>query len=89
MRQSRIPPSAIDAPAHNFRPRPPGVGLPPLTREETATEPKTRGLQEERLDRDAWQGILDALTRIRDLRAQERAASEAAARDETGDVSMG
>lgn len=85
IRQSRIPPTSIDAPSQGFRPRAPGVGLPPLNRQDPlAEQPKIRGLQEERTERDAWQGILDALTRMRDFRAQERQD----AKDEQEDVSM-
>lgn len=35
----------------------------------------TRGLQEERLDRDAWKGILDALMRLKREMANEAEAS--------------
>ena len=30
-----------------------------------------RGLQEERINRDAWRGILDALTRLKQARERE------------------
>ncbi|EJD03765.1 uncharacterized protein FOMMEDRAFT_82779 [Fomitiporia mediterranea MF3/22] len=71
IRQSRIAPSAIDAPPPNFVPAPAGVGTP-ASAPSTSTEESGqmgRGLQEERVNRDAWRGILDALTRLK--RAQE------------------
>jgi len=59
IRQSRIAPSAINAPPPGFIPPSLGVGLPSIERG------KSRGLQEERIERDAWKGILDALTRLK------------------------
>ncbi|THH19680.1 hypothetical protein EW146_g1533 [Bondarzewia mesenterica] len=74
IRQSRIAPSAIDAPPPNFTPAATGVGLPSSSDSNTEDGhppgPKIRGLQEERVERDAWRGVLDALTRIRDARAK-------------------
>ncbi len=32
-----------------------------------------RGLQEERIERDAWKGIVGALTRIKEARDKEKA----------------
>ncbi|KAG2138673.1 uncharacterized protein EDB93DRAFT_1090439 [Suillus bovinus] len=64
IRQSRIAPSAITAPPLGFVPPSLGVGLP-----RTAG---TRGLQEERVDRDAWVGILDALTRLKASQQHEQ-----------------
>jgi len=32
---------------------------------------KSRGLQEERVERDAWKGILDALTRLKQAKKDE------------------
>ncbi|KAG0707566.1 hypothetical protein DFH29DRAFT_994994 [Suillus ampliporus] len=58
IRQSRIAPSAITAPPLGFVPPSLGVGLP-------RAAGTSRGLQEERVDRDAWVGILDALTRLK------------------------
>ncbi|KAI9462037.1 hypothetical protein F5148DRAFT_1286508 [Russula earlei] len=46
---------------------------------------KTRGLLEERVERDAWQGALDALTKLRDAR---RAEVEAELRRTEGEVHM-
>ena len=37
----------------------------------------TRGLQEERVERDAWAGVLHALTRLKEARARERAQGQA------------
>ena len=31
----------------------------------------TRGLQEERIERDAWRAILDALTRLKEAKERE------------------
>ncbi|KAL5495075.1 hypothetical protein ACEPAI_537 [Sanghuangporus weigelae] len=88
IRQSRIPPSAIDAPPPNFIPQPAGVGTPmsssttenpdgvdgkkekDVEEEDMASK---RGLQEERINRDAWRGILDALTRLKQARGRENA----------------
>ncbi|KAI0639861.1 hypothetical protein C8Q77DRAFT_1205286 [Trametes polyzona] len=71
IRQSRIAPSAINAPPPNFIPPPLGVGLPSADADGVARG--ERGLQEERVERDAWKGILDALTRIKAAKEQERA----------------
>jgi hypothetical protein len=52
-------------------------------------------LLEERVERDAWRGALDALTRLRDARRAEAEAEVEAARrraeveDEDGNVYMG
>ncbi|TFK56494.1 hypothetical protein OE88DRAFT_1649809 [Heliocybe sulcata] len=66
IRQARFAPSTINAPDPNFVPAPLGVGL----REKDGA---TRGFQEERVERDAWKGVLDALTRIKEARDEERA----------------
>ncbi|KAG1754780.1 uncharacterized protein EDB91DRAFT_252083 [Suillus paluster] len=65
IRQSRIAPSAITAPQLGFVPPSLGVGLP-------RADGTSRGLQEERVDRDAWVGILDALTRLKATQEHER-----------------
>ncbi|KAI0778640.1 hypothetical protein BD413DRAFT_113755 [Trametes elegans] len=83
IRQSRIAPSAINAPPPNFVPPPLGVGLP--SADAGGASRGERGLQEERVERDAWTGILDALTRLKDARDKDEA--EAAAAD-SGDASM-
>ena len=69
IRQSRIAPSAINAPPHNFVPPPLGVGLP--SNPSGPTDKGNRGLQEERVERDAWKGILDALTRLKEAKEGE------------------
>jgi hypothetical protein len=77
IRQSRIAPSTINAPPPGFVPPALGVGLPKPASTNQPTEGedleksdvvKIRGLQEERVERDAWRGILDALTRPHDAR---------------------
>jgi len=68
IRQSRIAPSAINAPPPNFIPPSLGVGMPSET---TSGGKGSRGLQEERVERDAWVGILDALTRLKEAKAKE------------------
>ncbi|TFK77527.1 hypothetical protein BDN72DRAFT_754910 [Pluteus cervinus] len=74
IRHSRIAPSAINAPPLGFVPPSLGVGSPPSPALAGGREPprKTRGLQEERIERDAWKGILDALTRLKLERERER-----------------
>ncbi|KAF5352437.1 hypothetical protein D9756_005843 [Leucocoprinus leucothites] len=62
IRHSRIAPSAINAPPTNFVPPSLGVGLPP---EMDGTSRVNRGLQEERVERDAWKGILEALKQVK------------------------
>ncbi|KAF9451381.1 hypothetical protein P691DRAFT_610316, partial [Macrolepiota fuliginosa MF-IS2] len=62
IRHSRIAPSAINAPPPNFIPPSLGVGLTP---EMDGTSRVNRGLQEERVERDAWKGILEALRRVK------------------------
>jgi len=66
IRHSRIAPSAINAPPPGFVPPSLGVGLPSEGSSQT-----NRGLQEERVDRDAWKGILAALTRIKEVRDKD------------------
>jgi hypothetical protein len=68
IRQSRIAPSAITAPPHGFVPPSLGVGLP-------RAGAISRGLQEERVDRDVWVGILDALSRLTAAQAQASESS--------------
>ncbi|KAI9453284.1 hypothetical protein F5148DRAFT_1277468 [Russula earlei] len=74
IRAARVSPAVLTAPPAGFVPPPQGVGLPlPLTPTPTPgpSDQKTRGLLEERVERDAWQGALDALTRLRDARRAE------------------
>ncbi|TCD70117.1 hypothetical protein EIP91_004846 [Steccherinum ochraceum] len=75
IRQSRIAPSAINAPPPNFIPPSLGVGMPS---EQTSSGGKgMHGLQEERVERDAWAGILNALTRLKEAKTRETAQSQA------------
>ncbi|KAF7793477.1 hypothetical protein EIP86_004589 [Pleurotus ostreatoroseus] len=74
IRQSRIAPSAINAPPPGFVPPSLGVGLP--TSDSSSTADGGRGLQEERVERDAWNGILDALTRLKEAREHEAGSQE-------------
>ena len=100
IRAARISPAVLTAPPAGFVPPPQGVGLPapiPLPGNEggSRSNEKTRGLLEERVERDAWRGALDALTRLRDGRRAEAEAEVEAARrragveDENGNVYMG
>jgi hypothetical protein len=83
IRAARISPAVLTAPPAGFVPPPQGVGLPfphppgPADRSAGASgaegsraqaKEKTRGLLEERVERDAWRGALDALTRLMDSR---------------------
>ena len=75
--KSLIAPSAINAPPPGSVPPPLGVGLPTNSTNSPATSGGTRGLQEERVERDAWKGILSALTRLKDARETEQAQAGA------------
>ncbi|KAI6048000.1 hypothetical protein EDC04DRAFT_43648 [Pisolithus marmoratus] len=81
IRQSRIAPSAINAPPPNFIPPSLGVSIPtPSAGGDKGGEGTTevsRGLQEERVDHDAWVGILNALKRLKAAREQEQASRDA------------
>ncbi len=96
IRAARISPAVLTAPPAGFVPPPQGVGLPfPLppgasdrAASGTGTEgshpqskEKTRGLLEERVERDAWRGALDALTRLMEARRAEAAEAEAQPRE--------
>ena len=83
IRAARISPAVLTAPPAGFVPPPQGVGLPfPLPSGGTGAEggshpqakEKTRGLLEERVERDAWRGALDALTRLMDARRATESA---------------
>ncbi|KAJ3851298.1 hypothetical protein EV368DRAFT_43438 [Lentinula lateritia] len=79
IRHSRIAPSAINAPPPGFLPPSLGVALPPeppSDPQSSRTSRTTRGLQEERLDRDAWKGILNALTRLKREMDSSKSRSE-------------
>lgn len=93
IRATRISPAVLTAPPAGFVPPPQGVGLPfPLPpgaasdRGSSGTgaegshpqaKEKTRGLLEERVERDAWRGALDALTRLMDARRAAEAEAQA------------
>ncbi|PFH52310.1 hypothetical protein AMATHDRAFT_74358 [Amanita thiersii Skay4041] len=86
IRHSRIAPSAINAPPMNFVPPSLGVGLSSAASEQDSSTAghqtdlnrrRNRGLQEERAERNAWNGILDALARIKALRGEEMAMDSA------------
>ncbi|KAF8487528.1 hypothetical protein DFH94DRAFT_707025 [Russula ochroleuca] len=83
IRAARISPAVLTAPPAGFVPPPQGVGLPfphppgPADRSaggggsegsHAQAKEKTRGLLEERVERDAWRGALDALTRLMEAR---------------------
>ena len=76
IRQSRTAPSAINAPPAGFVPPTLGGGLSTGTTKDTSGSPDKggHGLQEERVERDAWNGILNALTRLKEAKDQERDA---------------
>jgi hypothetical protein len=83
IRAARISPAVLTAPPPGFVPPPQGIGLPlphppgPANRDaggsgvegsHSQANEKTRGLLEERVERDAWRGALDALTRSMNAR---------------------
>ena len=65
------PPKAPGQPPQPFTPPAFGVGLP--YDEDDAKRRNERGLQEARIERDAWKGILDALMKLKKARDEERA----------------
>jgi hypothetical protein len=77
IRHSRIAPSAITAPPMGFVPPSLGVPVPPSEPSSSENKPheRSRGLQEERVERDAWKGILRALTGLRDATMAEEKVS--------------
>ncbi|KAI6153981.1 hypothetical protein BKA82DRAFT_4096004 [Pisolithus tinctorius] len=86
IRQSRIAPSAINAPPPNFIPPSLGVSIPTtsagtgtgsLNRGSEGAAEVSRGLQEERVDRDAWVSILNALNKLKAAREQEQESGNA------------
>lgn len=104
IRAARISPAVLTAPPAGFVPPPQGVGLPfppgqsdrggsggieEGSAETSRTRENTRGLLEERVERDAWRGALDALTRLRDGRRAEAEAERRRAEAEDGNVYMG
>jgi hypothetical protein len=91
IRAARISPAVLTAPPAGFVPPPQGVGLPfshppgPADRgadgggaegSHAPEKEKTRGLLEERVERDAWRGALDALTRLMDSRRATEAEAQ-------------
>ena len=101
IRAARISLAVVTAPPAGFVPPPQGMGLPfPLPPGVSAdrgssgagaegshsqAKEKTRGLLEERVERDAWRGALDALTRlIEPRRAVDVAEAEAQPREGWG-----
>jgi len=91
IRAARISPAVLTAPPAGFVPPPQGVGLPfphpPGPAEHGAggsgvegihsqAKEKTRGLLEERVERDAWRGAFDALTRLIDARRAAEAETQ-------------
>ena len=69
----RLGAAAINAPPPGFVPPALGVGLPSAASD---TDPAgavrgSRGLQEERMERDAWAGVLDALQRLKVAKESE------------------
>lgn len=66
IRHARTAPTAIEAPPAGFVPPNTGVSL------DIAADGKAlRGLQESRIERDAWTGILDALKRLKAAQEEE------------------
>jgi len=92
IRQSRIAPSAINAPPPGFVPPSFGVGLPSTSTAATSTQGSSsghaltgtttgtgaaqsagsRGLQEERVERDAWKMIQESLKKLKELKEREQ-----------------
>lgn len=70
IRHARIAPAAIDAPPLNFIPPSLGVGLSGVQ------EKSSQGLQADRVDRDAWVGIREALSRLKTARQNDIAHAQ-------------
>lgn len=102
IRAARISPAVLTAPPAGFVPPPQGVGLPfppgqsdrgagggiESGGETSRTRENTRGLLEERVERDSWRGALDALTRLRDARRAEAETKRRKVEDEDEDVNV-
>lgn len=87
VRANRIAPSSINAPPSYFVPQSLGVGTLTVDSEPVfGRESKTLGLQEARLERDAWRGIEDALSRLHQFGLSN---SRSQADQPSEDVSMG
>lgn len=67
VRANRIAPSSINAPPPNFIP--PALGSAPssTTTDDTSEGEDALGLQEARVERDAWKGVADALSKLKQL----------------------
>lgn len=72
MRQSRIAPAVINAPAPAFIPQFSGTSLPSAGSHASDSKPErqVRGLQEERMDREAWKTMLEALKKLKVAREE-------------------
>ena len=93
IRAARISPTVLTAPPAGFVSPPQGVGLPFSpgssgrgSEEISRAREKTRGLLEERVERDAWRGALDSLTRLRDAKRSKAEAERR--RAEVGDENV-
>jgi len=73
IRHARIAPSAIVAPPPGFIPPSLGVGLP---QSESDDGKRHHGFQEARIERDAWQSILNSLTKIKAAQDNENVMSK-------------
>ncbi|KIJ55454.1 hypothetical protein M422DRAFT_57872 [Sphaerobolus stellatus SS14] len=71
LRRDRVAPSSIDAVPPNFVPPSFGVGLPNDPNAANSKE-ANKSLQEIRVERDAWKGVLNALQRLKAAKAKER-----------------
>jgi hypothetical protein len=82
LRKARVSPASIDALPPGFVPPTFGVASP----ESLEDNRENRGLQELRVERDAWKGVFHALQRLKAARTELRAAPEPPPRDEAIDV---
>ncbi|KAI0295141.1 hypothetical protein B0F90DRAFT_1638345 [Multifurca ochricompacta] len=90
IRAASISPAVLTAPPNGFVPPPQGSG-DKAAGGGVEVKDKTRGLLEERVERDAWRGVLDALSRLRDARraeAEAEAEREKKKKNEDGDIYM-
>ncbi|KAH8835649.1 hypothetical protein DL96DRAFT_1575065 [Flagelloscypha sp. PMI_526] len=85
IKDAKITPSKITAPPPGFVPPSLGVGRPVAMSDEEAQSQKemNRGLQEERVERDAWKAILKSLTKL-----QEGLVEPSTGLQHTSDVHM-
>ncbi|KAF8517962.1 hypothetical protein BU17DRAFT_49200 [Hysterangium stoloniferum] len=83
LRKARVSPASIDALPPGFVPPTFGVGSP----ENLEGNHENKGLQELRVERDAWKGVLDALQRLKAAYAEPRTVPESQRpQDEAMDV---